>query len=190
MKPQITSVSAQQHPTTTNGTDGKIVLSGLVAGVIYGVSYNKDGQPAGAQLKADENGNVTLEGLTAGTYDSFSVKDLGVEGQEGSGEQSEVFAETIALNEPAVEAKNEPAAEAAPVNEMQRILNSYFATAHGGSTPRQSVLDYGDKLVKDLYILEGTLPVTKQILEQVLPGLVQQVKQTSQFFLDKLEVKA
>lgn len=187
MKPQITGVSAQQHPTTANGVDGKIVLSGLVAGVIYGVSFNKDGQPTGAQVKADENGNVTLDGLTAGTYDSFSVKDLGVEGQEGSGEQSELFATTIALNEPTVQepAKDEQQ-EQQPMNETQRILNSYFAGANGGATPQQSVLDYGDSLVKDLYGLKGNNPVTNQLLAQVLPTLVQQVKQTSQFFIDKL----
>ena len=70
--PDITS-SAFTNPTTCNGTNGTITLSGLVAGSVYTVNYTGPGGPATASITADGTGNITITGLGAGTYSNITV---------------------------------------------------------------------------------------------------------------------
>jgi gliding motility-associated-like protein len=61
-------------PTTCNGTDGFIVISGLTAGTSYNVSYNDDGVPQGPfNLVSNGSGEITILGLNAGSYDNFLI---------------------------------------------------------------------------------------------------------------------
>jgi gliding motility-associated-like protein len=70
--PQFTA--AGTNPTTCGGNDGTLVLSGLTPGATYQVSYSSNGNTVGPNnLVANANGQITIIGLTAGTYTSFSV---------------------------------------------------------------------------------------------------------------------
>ena len=64
-------------PTTIGGTDGKIVLSGLVGTTTYSVSYQKDGNPAVVANIAAVGGKVTIPTLGAGAYTNIQLTSLG-----------------------------------------------------------------------------------------------------------------
>jgi hypothetical protein len=62
------------NPTTCNGTQGSIVISGLVPGSSYVVNYNDDGLPIGPNnYVANGAGEITISGLNAGTYTDFEL---------------------------------------------------------------------------------------------------------------------
>ncbi|HET9057162.1 MAG TPA: gliding motility-associated C-terminal domain-containing protein [Chitinophagaceae bacterium] len=63
------------NPSTCNGTEGSITISGLVAGATYSVSYTDNGTPVGpVNLIADGSGQVIISGLDAGTYSDISLQ--------------------------------------------------------------------------------------------------------------------
>ena len=69
---------ASNNPVTCNGTEGYITIGGLAAGATYSVSYTDDGAAVGPiSLTANVSGQVTITGLNAGLYSSFS---LGING--------------------------------------------------------------------------------------------------------------
>ena len=61
------------HPTTCNGTEGTITLTGLVADTTYTVNYLKDGVSQSTTILSDNSGNVVMTGLTAGNYTAINV---------------------------------------------------------------------------------------------------------------------
>ena len=68
---------ASANPTNCFGTDGTIILSGLLPGVSYSVDYTYNGGTVTATLSADPSGNVTIPGLSAGMFTSISVSSFG-----------------------------------------------------------------------------------------------------------------
>ncbi len=69
---------ASTNPITCNGTEGSITISGLVAGVSYGISYSDDGVLVGPlNLVANGSGQVILSGLDAGVYSEFVIETNG-----------------------------------------------------------------------------------------------------------------
>ena len=71
-------VLASTNPITCNGTEGSIIISGLVAGVSYAISYSDDGVPVGpVNLVANGSGQVILTGLNAGVYSEFVIEANG-----------------------------------------------------------------------------------------------------------------
>ncbi|MBS1575399.1 MAG: hypothetical protein JST09_08870, partial [Bacteroidetes bacterium] len=57
------------NPTTCHGSDGTIMISGLVAGGSYQVSYTDDGTPVGPlSFTANSSGQILISGLNAGFY--------------------------------------------------------------------------------------------------------------------------
>ncbi len=65
---------AGTSPTVCNGTNGFIVISGLENGTSYNVSYNDDGVPQGPfNLMSNGSGEITISGLSAGSYDNFLI---------------------------------------------------------------------------------------------------------------------
>ena len=71
-------VLASNNPTTCNGTEGLITISGLLPGAAYSVSYTDDGFPiAPANLVANGAGQVILSGLNAGIYSNFELSANG-----------------------------------------------------------------------------------------------------------------
>ena len=67
-------VLASNNPTTCNGTEGYITISGLVPGATYATSYTDDGVPVGpANLVANGSGQVILSGLNAGVYSDLEL---------------------------------------------------------------------------------------------------------------------
>jgi gliding motility-associated-like protein len=67
-------VLASNNPTTCNGTQGSITISGLVPGTTYAVSYADDGVDIGpANFVANGSGQVIISGLNAGVYSNFSL---------------------------------------------------------------------------------------------------------------------
>ena len=73
--PAITGTSFT-NPSACFAADGTIICSGLAAGVSYSVTYTFNGTPASATVVADAAGNVTITGLTAGTYTSISMSSF------------------------------------------------------------------------------------------------------------------
>ncbi|MGZ4019128.1 MAG: hypothetical protein ACXVJ5_08810, partial [Flavisolibacter sp.] len=65
---------ASANPTTCNGSEGFITISGLVPGAIYSVSYSDDGNPVGPNnMTANGSGSITISGLNAGIYSDFTL---------------------------------------------------------------------------------------------------------------------
>jgi large repetitive protein len=65
---------ASANPTTCNGSEGFITITGLKAGANYTVSYSDDGNPVSpVVLTANSSGNIILNGLNAGIYSDFSL---------------------------------------------------------------------------------------------------------------------
>src|SRR5438270_4539137 len=62
------------NPTTCNGTNGFIEITGLTAGATYNVSYIDDGVNVGPLvLTADGTGRVVISGLNKGVYSDFQL---------------------------------------------------------------------------------------------------------------------
>lgn len=70
--PKITG-SSFTAITTCLGTDGTIILSGLLPNTAYTVSYTKNGTVKMVLLTSDANGNITITGLSAGSYSNVFV---------------------------------------------------------------------------------------------------------------------
>jgi len=70
--PDITNVS-YTDPTTCQGTDGTITITGLLAGVSYTVAYTFNTTHATLTVIADGSGNVVIPGVSSGTYSGISV---------------------------------------------------------------------------------------------------------------------
>ncbi len=67
------SGTASTNPTTCNGTDGTITLSGLTAGDTYTVHYTAPSGAVTITIVADAAGNVVITALGGGTYSGISV---------------------------------------------------------------------------------------------------------------------
>jgi large repetitive protein len=62
------------NPTSCNGTEGSITISGLAAGVVYSVTYTDDGVVVGpANFTANASGQVVISGLNYGSYYDISI---------------------------------------------------------------------------------------------------------------------
>jgi gliding motility-associated-like protein len=61
-------------PSSCNGTDGSITISGLNPNTSYTVSFNDNGVPQGPfGLLSNGSGSIVISGLDAGSYDNFMV---------------------------------------------------------------------------------------------------------------------
>ncbi|MEQ8580848.1 gliding motility-associated C-terminal domain-containing protein [Marinoscillum sp.] len=75
LNPPDISIWAYVHPTTCNGTDGKIEIEGLTPGVSYTLSYRiNSGAEINDNIVADSWGNYALEDLSAGDYSDITVE--------------------------------------------------------------------------------------------------------------------
>ncbi|MCX7551407.1 T9SS type B sorting domain-containing protein [Xanthomarina sp. F2636L] len=64
----------QENPTVCDGTDGRIVFSGLEPGESYTINYEDDGVFVPDEtFIADEDGAIAIENLDAGTYDNINI---------------------------------------------------------------------------------------------------------------------
>lgn len=62
------------NPSTCNGTEGSITISGLTPGATYQIAFTDNGSPvASASYIANGSGQVTISGLNAGLYANFSL---------------------------------------------------------------------------------------------------------------------
>ena len=67
-------VLASNNPTTCNGTEGLITISGLVPGATYDINYTDDGAQVGpVNFVANGSGQVIVSGLNAGIYSNFEL---------------------------------------------------------------------------------------------------------------------
>jgi gliding motility-associated-like protein len=65
---------ASANPTTCNGSEGFITISGLTAGAIYSVTYSDDGATVGPNnMTANGSGQIIINGLNAGIYSDFEL---------------------------------------------------------------------------------------------------------------------
>ena len=68
------SVTGSSDPTACGVSDGFIDLSGLLASTLYDITYDDGGAPQGPLgLASDALGNLSIIGLTSGTYDNITV---------------------------------------------------------------------------------------------------------------------
>lgn len=73
--PAISSIVGTP-PTSCHGSDGTILLTGLLSGAAYNISYLDNGALVTVAQTADATGNVLLTGLSAGLYDSIVVNSF------------------------------------------------------------------------------------------------------------------
>jgi len=71
--PAIAS-SSGTAPTTCNGTDGHIELTGLSNNTTYTVNYTLAGNPITVSLTSNASGVLTIPNLSIGSYTNISVK--------------------------------------------------------------------------------------------------------------------
>ncbi|MBW7912446.1 MAG: gliding motility-associated C-terminal domain-containing protein, partial [Taibaiella sp.] len=70
----ITGATTLFHPTTCNGSDGKILISGLNANASYIVNYRKNGiAQSPATIATNNSGVLTIPNLTSGNYSNTTV---------------------------------------------------------------------------------------------------------------------
>lgn len=71
----IPTIQVQKtNPSTCNGMDGSLVISGFTAGTTYNVYYSKNGVQVNSNLVADVSGIIRVTGLSRGTYTDVYVK--------------------------------------------------------------------------------------------------------------------
>jgi len=72
------STSTSTNPTTCSGTNGTIVLNGLLANTTYTVNYLKNLVAQGPfSITTNASGVLTITGLSAGSYTNVTVTRLG-----------------------------------------------------------------------------------------------------------------
>ena len=65
---------ASANPTTCNGSEGFITITGLTAGTTYSVSYSDDGNSVGPNnFTTNGSGQLVITGLNAGIYSDFNL---------------------------------------------------------------------------------------------------------------------
>jgi len=64
------------NPSTCQGKDGSITLSGLVAGEAYTVNYTDNGSPLSITITANAAGDIIITSLSAGTYADITVSSF------------------------------------------------------------------------------------------------------------------
>ncbi|MEP0937168.1 MAG: Ig-like domain-containing protein, partial [Cyclobacteriaceae bacterium] len=75
---QVTiALGTTSNPTSCNGTDGTIQITGLAASTNYSFSYDKNASTVSTTITSDGSGNYSLSGLTSGTYENFQVVNAG-----------------------------------------------------------------------------------------------------------------
>jgi gliding motility-associated-like protein len=70
---QSTPVYVSTNPTTCNGNDGTITISGLAPNTSYNLGYTFTIPNPPSSYIADNNGQFVITGLTAGTYTNFNL---------------------------------------------------------------------------------------------------------------------
>ncbi|RXR24287.1 fibronectin type III domain-containing protein [Flavobacterium stagni] len=70
---QSTPVYASTNPTTCNGNDGTITITGLAPNTSYNFGYTYTIPSPPSSYIADNNGQIVITGLTAGTYTNFNL---------------------------------------------------------------------------------------------------------------------
>lgn len=79
-------VLSSTNPTTCNGSQGSITISGLTPGANYSVTYSDDGALIGPlNFVANASGQVTIAGLNAGIYSDFEIAINGCTTQLNTG---------------------------------------------------------------------------------------------------------
>ena len=66
---------SSSNPTTCNGTNGSITISGLTANEVYALSYNFNSSPIGPNnLTSNASGQIIIPNLGIGNYSNFSFE--------------------------------------------------------------------------------------------------------------------
>ncbi len=112
------------NPSSCNGSNGSIGLTGLQAGTAYIINYSRNGIPQTATVTAGTTGIATIPGLNAGSYSGFSASSLNC--------TSPVLAISILLKDP-----DAPATMVAQTNVacFGNSNGSATVTAAGGAQP-------------------------------------------------------
>ena len=70
----IAGVTTVVHPSTCNGTDGQIIISGLDTNATYGLDYKKNGiTQTPLNITTNSSGVLTIANLSAGNYSYVTV---------------------------------------------------------------------------------------------------------------------
>jgi len=70
--PIITNISGS-NPTSCNGIDGFITLSGSQNSTMYTVTYQKNSLPFSVNVTSNESGQIIITGLSSGDYSNFRL---------------------------------------------------------------------------------------------------------------------
>jgi len=68
-----TPIISSTNPTTCNGTNGSITISGLAANEVYALTYDFNATPVGsANFTSNTSGQIIIQNLGIGTYTNFN----------------------------------------------------------------------------------------------------------------------
>jgi hypothetical protein len=167
--PALTGVNVNGvNPTTCNGNDGQIQLSGLPANTNYTLNYSRNSSPQTASITTNGAGQATVNGLSSGTYTNFSLTGIG-------GCTGPVFAGPVTLSDPAppaapagLNAQPNPVCQGLPVN--LSVTNNPGATytwtassANAGLVPSTTSATTMNALTSGTYTISVTQTVNNCI---------------------------
>lgn len=99
------SITDPQNPSVCGANDGYFVISDLVAGSDYMVTYDFASMPVSANFTANTNGEITISNLSAGTYENIIATEM-ITGCSDNLEQIVLDSSSIMLsvsgNEPSI----------------------------------------------------------------------------------------
>ncbi|OUT69616.1 MAG: hypothetical protein CBB76_07845, partial [Crocinitomicaceae bacterium TMED16] len=77
--------SGSTDPSTCGGTDGEVILTGLLSNTMYSLSYLDDGVSVGPiNISSDVSGKIEISNLDAGVYSAFVLDLAGCTGSTPS----------------------------------------------------------------------------------------------------------
>ena len=151
------------NPTTCNGSEGTVNISGLTPGAVYSVSYSDDGNPiAAANYTANASGQVIITGLNAGIYSEFTLVINGCTTQMNTGIilSNPVFTPTFNSFPPICQGSTPPSLPTTSNNGLTGTWNPSVINnmASGSYTFTPTPGQCGIPIVRNITIIQPTVP--------------------------------
>ncbi|WP_420315855.1 Ig-like domain-containing protein [Ekhidna sp.] len=133
LNPPDIALGTTSDPTTCNGTDGSIQITGLAASTAYDLDYDLDGSAATTTtITSDADGEYNIIGLTDGNYTNLTVTNSGCTSNALSTALTDPTAPTIALGttvDPTTCGGSDGSIQITGLSASQSYIIRYFTTS-------------------------------------------------------------
>ena len=159
------------NPSSCNGTDGQLLLAGLSPNTNNTLNYNKNGNPQTSSITTNGSGQVTINGLTAGSYTNFSLTGIG--SCTGG-----TYAGPVTLSDPAappapsgLNAQPNPVCQGLPIN-LSVVNNPGAIYAWSASSPNAGLVASSTNATSMNALVPGvyTISVTQTVNNCISPA--------------------